>query len=231
YSGPSCSGKTTLGRALTRILPNCSLINQDNFYKPDSEIPVDPATGLDNWDTPDALDFPRFTYASNAHLPTPPTEQVLTQGAIVDDDAVDDQLIEELRQQYSSALAGYRFVVVDGFLLFTNPEIVARLDVRIFVTASRETLKRRREARVGYITVEGFWQDPPGYFDRIVWPNFILHHQSILDQIHKKKEEEEEETTATSSTIERLLVLDSDQDNAVTSLRQLLAHVTTSLQH
>ncbi|RKP27523.1 P-loop containing nucleoside triphosphate hydrolase protein, partial [Syncephalis pseudoplumigaleata] len=193
--GPSCSGKTTLGRALTRILPRCSLINQDNFYKPDSEIPVDPATGLDNWDTPDALDFPRFiaaieeasarekpdllsalkAHASNAHLPTPPTEQ-LTQGAIMDDDAVDDQLIDELRLQYASALAGHRFVVVDGFLLFTHPEIVSRLDVRIFVTASRETLKRRRESRVGYITVEGFWQDPPGYFDRIVWPNFVLHH-------------------------------------------------------
>jgi hypothetical protein len=28
----------------------------------------------------------------------------------------------------------------------------------------------RREARTGYTTIEGWWADPPGYVDKIVWP-------------------------------------------------------------
>jgi nicotinamide/nicotinate riboside kinase len=32
--------------------------------------------------------------------------------------------------------------------------------------------KQRRESRTGYVTIEGFWADPPGYFDKIVWPNY-----------------------------------------------------------
>ncbi|KAI9592522.1 hypothetical protein BDF19DRAFT_425339 [Syncephalis fuscata] len=234
----------TLGRALNRILPNCRLINQDNFYKPDSEIPIDPITGLDNWDTPDAIDFPRFTTAidvsvkedcnsllssrthtSLAHLPTPPTEQLM-QGAMVEDDAVDDRLINELREKFASQLAGHRFIVVDGFLLFTHPEIVSRLNVRVFVTASKEALRRRREARVGYVTVEGFWQDPPGYFDTIVWPNYILHHQALLEQINA-----EETSLDASPFIDRLMVLNSEHEDAATSLRHLLAHVIHTIEH
>lgn len=39
-SGPTSSGKTTLAHALTRILPNTLLIHADDFYRPDSEIPL-----------------------------------------------------------------------------------------------------------------------------------------------------------------------------------------------
>lgn len=36
--------------------------------------------------------------------------------------------------------------------------------------------KARREARSGYVTLEGFWQDPPGYVDKVVWPNYVKDH-------------------------------------------------------
>ncbi|RKP06542.1 P-loop containing nucleoside triphosphate hydrolase protein, partial [Thamnocephalis sphaerospora] len=199
--GPSCSGKTTLGRALTRILPNCRILNQDDYYKPDSEIPVDPETGLDNWDTPAAVDFDQFIAAIDAarainastdqpptwgtaqsYIPTPPIERP-QQGAAVDDGAVDERVLFELRDALHSSYQAERFIVVDGFLLFADPRVAEHLDVRVFVTASKTTLQRRRDARVGYTTVEGFWQDPPGYFDKIVWPNYVLHHHTLLELI------------------------------------------------
>lgn len=45
-------------------------------------------------------------------------------------------------------------------------------DIRVLLRSTRSAAKRRREARNGYVTLEGFWQDPEGYFDRVVWPGF-----------------------------------------------------------
>ena len=45
---------------------------------------------------------------------------------------------------------------------------------------SHATVKRRREARAGYVTLEGFWEDPPGYVDKIVWPNYVNDHAFLF---------------------------------------------------
>lgn len=50
------------------------------------------------------------------------------------------------------------------------------LDVKFFMRASYAKAKTRREARDGYVTIEGFWTDPPGYVDKIVWPNYVRDH-------------------------------------------------------
>jgi nicotinamide/nicotinate riboside kinase len=71
------------------------------------------------------------------------------------------------------------WLIVDGFMLLSDPTITDRLDYRFFVTASYATLKRRREERQGYHTLEGYWVDPPGYFDVIVWPEFLKAHRHI----------------------------------------------------
>lgn len=54
--------------------------------------------------------------------------------------------------------------------------IHSSLDVKIFLRASYAAAKARREARDGYVTLEGFWADPPGYVDKIVWPNYVSEH-------------------------------------------------------
>lgn len=45
---------------------------------------------------------------------------------------------------------------------------------------SHAAVKRRREARSGYVTLEGFWEDPPGYVDKIVWPNYVKDHAFLF---------------------------------------------------
>ncbi len=40
---------------------------------------------------------------------------------------------------------------------------------------------QRREARDGYVTLEGFWKDPPGYVDKIVWPNYVEAHKWLFE--------------------------------------------------
>ena len=59
--------------------------------------------------------------------------------------------------------------------------IKSSLDLKIFLRASYERAKARREARDGYVTLEGFWQDPPGYVDDIVWPNYVEEHAWMFE--------------------------------------------------
>lgn len=55
------------------------------------------------------------------------------------------------------------------------------IDVKLFLRASYDRAKTRREARDGYATIEGFWKDPPGYVDMIVWPNYVEEHAWMFE--------------------------------------------------
>jgi nicotinamide/nicotinate riboside kinase len=54
--------------------------------------------------------------------------------------------------------------------------IQPQMDIKLFLRVSYARAKERREARSGYVTLEGFWEDPPGYVDKIVWPNYVMDH-------------------------------------------------------
>lgn len=73
-----------------------------------------------------------------------------------------------------------RVCLLDGFLLYAPPRfdrVMALLDVKLFLQVGRERATRRRAARDGYVTLEGFWRDPPGYVDEVVWPNYVAAHR------------------------------------------------------
>lgn len=55
------------------------------------------------------------------------------------------------------------------------------LDVKFFLRASHDRARARREARDGYVTIEGFWEDPPGYVDKVVWPNYVEEHAWMFE--------------------------------------------------
>lgn len=79
--------------------------------------------------------------------------------------------------------AAPRMCLLDGFLLYSPPKLSAvmdAIDVKIFLQVSRENATRRREARDGYVTLEGFWKDPPGYVDKVVWPNYVDAHRWLF---------------------------------------------------
>lgn len=58
---------------------------------------------------------------------------------------------------------------------------MASLDIKLFLQVSRDKATRRREARDGYVTLDGFWQDPPGYVDKVVWPNYAAAHAWMFE--------------------------------------------------
>ena len=51
------------------------------------------------------------------------------------------------------------------------------MDIKLFLLVSKAKALQRREARDGYVTLEGFWKDPPGYVEKIVWPEYVRAHE------------------------------------------------------
>jgi nicotinamide/nicotinate riboside kinase len=76
-----------------------------------------------------------------------------------------------------------RLCLFDGFLLYSKSmaSIQSQIDIKLFLRVSYAKAKSRREARSGYVTLEGFWEDPPGYVDKIVWPNYVEDHKWMFE--------------------------------------------------
>ncbi|KAK9316171.1 P-loop containing nucleoside triphosphate hydrolase protein [Lipomyces starkeyi] len=184
-SGPSSSGKSTLARLIRYVLPKSFILHEDDFYKPETEIPV--VNGIEDWDCPEAIDFIALRAAidyikNNRKLPdnvhykedqnnlgTPP---------------VSNEEADEIKKQVlgeNSVTENTEFCIVDGFLLFNDDVITKQLDIKFLLRAPYESLKKRREARSGYATIEGFWVDPPGYFENIVWPGYVKAHKHLFE--------------------------------------------------
>lgn len=94
--------------------------------------------------------------------------------------AVDKDLIEDLKWTASKWMFADAppIAIIDGFLLYSEGMKAVRdlIDVKLFLRTDYKTAKARREARSGYVTLEGFWEDPPGYVDNVVWPNYVNDH-------------------------------------------------------
>ncbi|OQO09215.1 hypothetical protein B0A48_06107 [Cryoendolithus antarcticus] len=185
-SGPSSSGKTTLARLLRDIIPNSFILHEDDFYKTDAEIPVNPEHNLEDWDCLESLNLPALESAlrhvrDHGTIPADP-ESKEDKNSVGNVD-VDAALIERLKLESTSKSQNTLPVaIIDGFLLYSEELKAVRdlFDVKLFLHTDYHTAKTRREARSGYVTIEGFWADPPGYVDKIVWPNYVKDHAFLF---------------------------------------------------
>ncbi|KAL2046804.1 hypothetical protein N7G274_000822 [Stereocaulon virgatum] len=219
-TGPTSSGKTTLATALRQIFPPpySLTIHADDFYKPDSLVPV--KDGVQDWDCAGAMDLEKFEGVLRAVKGWKGDEGLeglqglLRQGNFEGEEGPMDGVhgvkgisagvVERLRREVEGweerVRRGRRIVIVDGFLLVgksVRERIAGLCDVRVLLTARFEDAKTRRESRNGYVTLEGFWEDPEGYFDRVVWPNYVHEHgylfeegdvEGIVDEVRRREE-------------------------------------------
>ncbi|KAK0354827.1 ribosylnicotinamide kinase [Friedmanniomyces endolithicus] len=187
-SGPSSSGKTTLARLLREIFTNVFILHLDDFYNTDADIPVN-AAGIADWDCLDSINLPALQQALE-HIRangTSPKDFVSKEDKnSVGKVDVDESELEDLRWKASRWMFQDvpPIAIIDGFLLYTDEMKSIRdlFDVKIFLRTDYETAKRRREARSGYVTLEGFWKDPPGYVDKVVWPNYVKDHAFLFKE-------------------------------------------------
>ncbi|KAL4732621.1 ribosylnicotinamide kinase [Fusarium chlamydosporum] len=191
-SGCSSSGKTTLARLLRDIFPHTFILHEDDFYRPEAELPA--KNGLLDWDCAEAIDIPAMADSLayiRQHAAFPPTLDSKEDQNSVGKCPVSETTIAAQRAKVDAALGpdhplrnNLRLCLLDGFLLY-SPSMAAikpNLDIKLFLRTTYEKAKARREARDGYVTLEGFWADPPGYVDKIVWPNYVEEHAWMFEE-------------------------------------------------
>lgn len=186
-SGPSSSGKTTLARLLRDIFPNVFILHEDDFYKSDADIPVSKTAGVADWDCLEALDLPALDNALT-HIKkeggAPPSLVSKEDKNSVGQVDVDQSVVEDLKWRASKWMFQNvpPLAIIDGFLLYSEEmkSIRDAFDVKLFLRTDFKTAKSRREARSGYVTLEGFWEDPPNYVENVVWPNYVKDHAYLF---------------------------------------------------
>ncbi|KAI0972842.1 nicotinamide riboside kinase 1 [Xylaria arbuscula] len=197
-SGASSSGKTTLARLLRDVFPHTFILHEDDFYRAEDELPS--KHGLLDWDCAEAINFEDMARALehiNAEGTFPPFVDSMEDQNTIGKHTVPESAINAAKARIEAWIApgqpghaivskNLRVCVLDGFLLFGPDPPLRRitdelLDVKFFLTVSKQKATARREARDGYVTLEGFWTDPPGYVDKIVWPNYAASHAWLFE--------------------------------------------------
>jgi len=187
-SGPSSSGKTTVARLLRSIFPHTLILHEDDFYRPEEQLPF--RSGLRDWDCAAALDIPSLVSAlnfirGNGRLPEWLVSKEDQNSVGVR--GVSEDVVEEMKNKVGEWLEGRgkglvgeekKLVIMDGFLLYGESvkEVREAIDIRLMLRAGFKEAKERREKRTGYVTLEGFWEDPPGYVEKVVWPGYVEEH-------------------------------------------------------
>lgn len=190
-SGPSSSGKTTLARLLRDVLtPHAFILHEDDFYKTDAEIPVVTVSDgreLQDWDCLGSVDVQPLTdmlrFVKEHGVVKEGFESKEDKNSVGEVPGLGEGVVEKWKTSFQTLLEeGVRIVIVDGFLLYSQDLHTIRelFDIKILLKADYQTVKRRREARKGYVTLEGFWEDPEGYVDLVVWPNYVKDHAFLF---------------------------------------------------
>ncbi|KAG8719682.1 ribosylnicotinamide kinase [Ceratobasidium sp. 394] len=159
--GASCSGKTTLASQLSQLIPGCAVLRQDDFWTPSDQVPIHPIYGIpDADDPPGAIDWPRFReefkrfrsnqpFADDHPKSGESSISSLSFGPVLPDNLLSEwrsrfREVERVRMRQGVKI---EWRIVEGFLLYYEPEITQALDLSMFLRSPERVLKRRRQER------------------------------------------------------------------------------------
>ena len=134
-AGGSGSGKTTLANRLADYFgERLSLLRHDDYYKSQSSLTLEERAAL-NFDHPDAFDTPLLI----EHL------DELSRGRSISCPIYDYSKHD--RSNEVRTVDANEVIVLEGILIFENPDILSRLDIKIFVDTDADVRIIRRIKR------------------------------------------------------------------------------------
>ncbi len=134
-AGGSGSGKSTFAERLKAAFPNeVSLISCDNYYLPHDELPLEERAHL-NYDAPEALEFDLMV----RHL------KELKNGQTALCPVYD--FTQHNRSNATVKILPRPIILIDGILIFHDPELRAQMDLKIYVETDADERILRRARR------------------------------------------------------------------------------------
>nr|XP_034955626.1 nicotinamide riboside kinase 1 [Zootoca vivipara]XP_034955627.1 nicotinamide riboside kinase 1 [Zootoca vivipara]XP_034955628.1 nicotinamide riboside kinase 1 [Zootoca vivipara]XP_034955629.1 nicotinamide riboside kinase 1 [Zootoca vivipara] len=153
--GITNGGKTTLAKRLKKQLPNCTILSQDDYFKPESEVAVDDR-GFLQYDVLDALHMEKMVADIRSWMTN------------LQDSALTRPLHDNQKGEKDNHI-----LIVEGFLLYNYKPLSDIWNKKYFLTIPYEECKKRRSTRIYNPP------DPPGYFDGHVWPMYLKHRREM----------------------------------------------------
>jgi len=130
--GRSCCGKGSIVEYLAKENPNILYIKLDKFFKKHTP---EKYKGYDNWECNESLRWDRLIYSikklkegKSTHIPS-----------------------HRWTEEFDKKIYPRKIIIVEGFLLFTNAELVKLFDKKIFIDVSDINILHRRLIREGNI--------------------------------------------------------------------------------
>lgn len=134
-AGGTGSGKTTITKKLlSHFDQDISVIYHDNYYKAHHEMSYEERSQL-NYDHPDALD---------THLLVEAIKE-LKQGNTVQCPVYDFSIHD--RTDETSTIYPTRVLIIEGILIFADPDLCQQMDIKIFVDTDADVRILRRIVR------------------------------------------------------------------------------------
>jgi len=135
-AGGTGSGKTTVVNQILNELPadEVTVISQDSYYKENFNLSYKERTKI-NFDHPEAIDFDLLV----AHL------KALRKGDIIEQPIY--SFVTHNRTEDVHITHPKKVIIVEGILIFNNPELRDLFDIKIFVHADTDERLIRRIRR------------------------------------------------------------------------------------
>ena len=134
-AGGTGSGKTTLTQALIDAFPGkTSVIYHDNYYRAFPDLTYEERKGI-NWDSPDAFD---------SDLMVSQLKQLIA-GEAIECPIYDYSIYNPSTQ--TQRVEPAEVIIVEGILIFADPEICSLLDIKLFVDTDADVRILRRIKR------------------------------------------------------------------------------------
>lgn len=174
-SGVTCGGKTTLSMELNKLLPQCQVISQDDYF-----LPVDdprhtwiPELNHINFDIVSSLDIDKLYHDLLQILKQRNSRSTFTNGKYdILTDLGDNFEINKLIQQRAKK-HNINFLIIEGFCIFNDKKIADLCDIKYYFTLPMKDCNERRIKRV--------YEPPdcPGYFEKCAWPEYL----NLLEEV------------------------------------------------
>ena len=135
-AGGTASGKSTLAERIRATLgaQRCALLGQDHYYRDLAHLPYEDR-GKANFDHPDSIDFELLCQHVRSLKASEPIE------------VPQYDFSRHLRLSGGTELEPRAIIIVEGILVFTCPELVDLMDIKVFVEAPDDIRLARRVQR------------------------------------------------------------------------------------